>query len=205
MEKFLIDSENIDKNIITHVAKILKSGGVGIVPTDTVYGLAADAYIKPAVEKIYKIKGRDRNKPIAIAINKIEDLEKFVKEIPPVGYQLIETFFPGPLTLIFLAKENVLEHIVNKTIAIRMPNNEIISSIIEELKEPLALTSANKSGEKSCYRIEDINLEGVDFIIDSGETELKIESTILDISTPKPSLIREGAIPKERLLEFIEL
>lgn len=202
---FKLNSDYPEPKLITDAVNWLKQGKIGIIPTETVYGLCADSRNESAVKKIFAIKNREKNKPLAIAISEIDEIQKWVKKISEDARGLIYEFWPGPLTLVFLASSNVNSYLTNEnnTIGIRMPCHEVPLAIIKELKNPLVLTSANKSGGTSPIKINDVTLDQIDFTIDADETDLRMESTVIDVSGETPKLLREGAISVSRLYETI--
>lgn len=178
---------------IREAAEIIKKGGLVAFPTETVYGLGA-AYNNPdAVKKIYDVKKRPKDKPLTIHISKMEDLEEFDLEIPYLAEVLIDRFWPGPLTMILYTKDR------KKTIAFRMPKNEIARHFIDACGIALVAPSANKAGKKGPVNAEQVleDLDGkIEAVIDGGPTEVGKESTIIDTTWFPYRVVREGAIPK---------
>jgi Sua5/YciO/YrdC/YwlC family protein len=196
--------ENID--VILEAAETIKSGGIVAFPTETVYGLGADALNPKAVEKIFKAKGRPQDNPLIVHVfdKKIDEL---VESVPKIGKQLIEAFWPGPITLI-LKKKAIIPDVTSAaldTIGIRMPDNEIALKLIELAGTPIAAPSANISGKPSPTDIERCieDLSGkVDFIIGGSKSNVGVESTILDITVDPPCILRPGGITLEMLREY---
>jgi len=190
-----IDPLNINADYIHEAVDTLKSGGLVIIPTETVYGIAADALNLKAVEKLAEIKKRPKDKPFALVIAQKEKVKELARNIPLAAYKLMDKFWPGPLTLI-------LKGINQPTIGLRMPNHPIALKIIAELGNPVALPSANLSGkpapEDFAAAIKDLN-GLVDFAIDSGALQLGIESTIVDLTSEAPQVTRLGAITDEEI------
>ncbi len=177
----------------------LKSGGLVIVPTETVYGIAADALNQKAIERLTEIKKRAKDKPFTMAIDREEKVGVLAREVPVAGYKLIDKFWPGPLTLI-------LKGINQPTIGLRMPDNEIALQVIAGVGKPLALPSANLSGRPAPENFEAAirDLDGlVDLAIDSGALKLGVESTIVDLTAEPPQVIRLGAINDEEINKAI--
>ncbi len=189
---------------IERVADIILNGGTCIVPTDTVYGLAANALDDKAVEKLFEIKKRDNNKPICVLIADYEDILK-VAEIPSREEgKLMEKFWPGALTIILKRKKDFANVAAcsGETIGVRMPDNDVVRNLIREVGFPLAVTSANISGSKPGTCIDDIDrevLDKVDFILDSDNQASNIASTIIEFKDGKPVILREGSIKKREL------
>ncbi|MBL7084939.1 MAG: threonylcarbamoyl-AMP synthase [Candidatus Omnitrophica bacterium] len=186
-----IDPENIDLEKIKEAAEVIKKGGIVAFPTETVYGLAADFANKQAVEKIFKVKKRPKNKPLSVQIEDITYLEELASDIPAFAYQLMSKFWPGPLTLVFKKAEEA------KTIGVRIPANKIARSLIKESGVPLVVPSANISGKPAAKTAEEAlqAFDGrIEMIIDGGAVELGVVSTVLDLSVSPPKVLREGAI-----------
>ena len=186
---------------IERAADVILSGGTVIFPTDTVYGLGANAGDDTAVEKIFEIKNRDKKKPINVLIADFEDILK-VAEIPTREEgKLMEKFWPGPLTMILKRKKGVANAAASDggTIGVRMPNNEIARNLIREVGFPLATTSVNLSGDEPATEISKIDkkvLEKVDFVLENDEKCSEIASTIVEFKDGKPEILREGEIKR---------
>lgn len=202
--KYLVDPIRPDPKIIRECAERLRFGQLGVLPTETVYGLAALMHSSQAVAKIYLLKERDRQKPCAVAVWDPKALEPLVQDISEAARELMETFWPGPLTLVFRPHPEVPDYVTRGigTVAIRMPDHEVFQSILRELQEPLVLTSANLSGQPSVFTAEKVGLLGADFTLDAGETDLRRESTVIDVTQDPPHILRKGVIDADRLQEF---
>lgn len=203
-----IDPDRPREETIKEAAKIIKDGGLVAFPTETVYGLGTDALNEEAVRRIFKVKGRSFNKPLSILIGRKEDLRQYVQEIPKSAQVLIERFWPGPLTLIFKASSLIPAIIRGRddTIGIRMPDCKIALEIVRTSGVPLACPSANLSGSPSPTKASQVakDLGGrIDFLLDGGETEIGIESTVLDLTTHPPTMVREGALKREEIEEVM--
>lgn len=203
-----IDPNEIDNRLINECAKVLKRGGTVAFPTETVYGLGANALDPEAVKKIFQAKGRPSDNPLIVHITKVEDIQPLVKEIPEKVYQVMERFWPGPLTLIF-EKSEIVPHEISAglpTVAIRMPSHPIARRLIEESGLPIAAPSANISGKpsptKADHVIKDM-LGKVDAIIAGGDCNVGVESTVLDMTSEIPMILRPGGVTKEMLEEVL--
>jgi len=203
---------NIVKATDTHIAaaaEIIKSGGIVAFPTETVYGLGADALNPVAVARIFEAKNRPFFDPLIVHIAEMPDLEKIVKEVDAKSIKLMERFWPGPLTVI-LEKNDALPHIVTSSlpnVAVRMPSHSTALELIKKSGSPIAAPSANRFGCLSPTNAEHVfNQLGdsVDIIIDDGPCTFGIESTIIKISEEKIFLLRHGAITKEEIEEYIK-
>lgn len=182
-------------------ADILKKGGLVAFPTETVYGLGADALNSNASKKIYEAKGRPSDNPLIVHISELEDINIIAKDIPKEAYQLAEVFWPGPLTII-LKKNSIVPYNTTgglDTVAIRLPANKIAKDIIARSGGFIAAPSANVSGKPSPTKAEHVinDLYGkVDMIIDGGKSTFGLESTIVDLSANIPMILRPGCITK---------
>lgn len=204
-----INSNNIDKDIIKEASKVIERGGTVVFPTETVYGIGADALSEKAVGKIFKAKGRPQDNPLIVHIGAEEQLEDLVKEIPDEAKKLIDKFWPGPVTVLFNKKEIIPDTITAglKTVAIRMPKNNIALSLINESGTPIAAPSANISGKPSPTEINhviDDLMTKVDMIIDGGNSEIGLESTVIDIVHNPPMILRPGGVTIEDLLTVFD-
>ena len=202
------DKENLKDDQLMEAAEILRKGGIVAFPTETVYGLGANALETQASAKIYAAKGRPSDNPLIAHIASIDDLPKLAAKIPEAGRKLAEKYWPGPLTLVFPKKEIVPYGTTGglDTVAVRMPSDPIATRLIRLAGVPVAAPSANTSGRPSPTRaehvIEDMNGK-IEMIIDGGEVGIGVESTIVDVSGEIPTLLRPGAITMEMLKETV--
>ncbi len=193
-----------DNNAIKTAAEILKNGGLVAIPTETVYGLAANALDGDAVKKIFIAKGRPNDNPLIVHVSSLEEIEPLVEGVDPRLYKLAEKYWPGPLTII-LKKSALIPDEVSAgldTVAIRMPSHECARQIISESGVPLAAPSANASGRPSPTRAEHVieDLDGrIDAVVDGGESDVGVESTVITLVTDPPTLLRPGGITPEQL------
>ena len=207
-----LDPQDFKIDAIKEAAQVLRDGGLVIIPTETVYGIAANMQDKKAVERLYQIKKRPKDKPFSLLIDRIEALEDFSVNIPVAAYKLADKFWPGPLTLILEAKQkedigNQSSEVSASTIGIRVPDNEIALRFITLAQVPVVCPSANLS-EKCApvnfeQAIQDFN-GVVDVAIDGGATRLGIESTIVDVTCQSIRLLREAAIKKQAIEEVTD-
>ena len=189
---------------IALAGKILAGGGLVAFPTETVYGLGANALDEAAVKKIYLAKGRPSDNPLIVHIAEKEDIIPLVKEVTPAAKALIDAFFPAPLTII-LPKSELIGNVVSgglDTVAVRMPQNETARALIKAAGVPVAAPSANTSGlpspTKAKHVIDDM-LGKIDAVIDGEDCDFGIESTVITLATDTPTILRPGAITKEML------
>ncbi|OGP54843.1 MAG: threonylcarbamoyl-AMP synthase [Deltaproteobacteria bacterium RBG_13_52_11] len=184
--------------LISKAARVIQGKGVIIYPTETLYGLGANPFYPEAVKRLYAIKGRSKAKPIPFLIKDQQMLETLVEEVPPIGRELMEQYWPGPLTLIFRAKEGLPAPLQGRdgTIGLRISSHPIARRIVEAIDAPLTSTSANPAGAEDlidCQRLAQLFGDQVDLIIDGGEVPGK-GSTVVDITVSPPRLVREGMI-----------
>lgn len=199
-----------DRDSANEAAEFLKYGEVVAIPTETVYGLAANALNENAVRKIFKAKGRPQDNPLIVHISSMKMLPPLVREVPELANRLAESFWGGPLTMIF-AKSNAVPNVTSgglNTVAVRMPANEAAREIIKKCGFPLAAPSANISGKPSPttarHVFEDMNGK-IPLIIDGGDCEVGVESTVICFERGKIRILRPGAVTAEMLSEFAEV
>jgi len=203
-----INSKNIDFEKIKKAASVIRKGALVAFPTETVYGLGADAFNEKAILKIFKAKKRPFNDPLIVHIAENSQLQLLTSNISPIALKLAETFWPGPLTLV-VKKSLLVPSLVTSgldTVAIRMPNNNIALNLIRESKTPIAAPSANLFGRTSptdAWHVAD-DLEGsIEMIINGGKTRVGVESTVIDTTTEPAQLLRAGGITLEELQAVI--
>ena len=203
-----IDRNNIDEEIIEQAGAILQAGGLVTFPTETVYGLGANALDEEAARKTYAAKGRPSDNPLIVHIARMEDLEGIVTEVPEDAKRIAQRFWPGPLTMIFNKNERVPLGTTggHDTVAVRMPDDEIARRVILAGGGYISAPSANTSGRPSPTSAQHVaeDLDGkIDMIIDGGNVEIGVESTILDMTVIPPMILRPGAITAQMLSEVI--
>ncbi|MFB6727554.1 L-threonylcarbamoyladenylate synthase [Bacillus mobilis] len=189
---------------LQEAAKLLRENEAIAFPTETVYGLGANAMNDEAIAKIFEAKGRPSDNPLIVHIGTKSQLDGIVKEIPPVAEKLMEHFWPGPLTIILPRKEGISEKVTAglNTVGVRMPDHPVALALIEEANVPVAAPSANRSGRPSptlaSHVYEDLN-EKIAGIVDGGATGVGVESTVIDCTSEVPTILRPGGITKEQL------
>jgi len=203
-----IDSHHPDNDTILKAIEFITVGKTIAFPTETFYALGASAYHQEALKKVFTIKGRDYDKPLPILIEGEVMLKEVVSEIPSLATTLMREFWPGGLTLIFKASAKIPPLLTahTNTVAVRNPSHPIARILVKAAKCPLTATSANLSGEKSCSSAEEVaeSLKNtVDLIIDGGQTEGLLPSTIVDLTSTPPKIVREGIISAEQLKTFL--
>lgn len=206
MKTLILDETQTDT-----AARILKNGGVVGIPTETVYGLAANALDGGAVAKIFRAKGRPMDNPLIVHIADFADIERFdlVKEIPEAARKLAKAFWPGPLTMI-MKRTDVIPVEVSAgldTVAIRFPSHPTAQKIIKEAGVPLAAPSANLSGSPSPTTARHVlnDMDGkIDAVLDGGPSEVGVESTVITLAEPIPRVLRPGGVTVEQLSEVLD-
>ena len=198
--KYFDWKNNVDESELNKIKEILDNDGVIIFPTDTVYGIACNCFSEKAIKKIFDIKKRPENKPINVLSNSLDKIKLVSKNINEKEKFLIDKYMPGAVTIILDKNEKVSDILTAglDTIGVRIPKNNISLRILENVSYPLATTSANISGDSAGIKISDFlkEFDGVvDAIIDGGETDLKVASTIVRVeSDNKLKIIREGTL-----------
>ncbi len=199
-----VDIDNIDMDVIKEASDILHNGDMVAFPTETVYGLGADALDEMASKKIYAAKGRPSDNPLIVHIADEQQIIPLVREIPDSAKKLMKAFWPGPLTIIF-NKSDIVPYGTTgglDTVAIRMPSHKAALALLEETNLPIAAPSANTSGRPSPTTASHVmdDLKGkISMIIDGGEVGIGIESTIVDVTSEVPMILRPGYINKQML------
>lgn len=208
-KRIVIEERNhIKDEELKEAAGILRSGGLVAFPTETVYGLGGNALDEDAARKIYAAKGRPSDNPLIAHVSCVEEVAPLVKEIPEAGRKLMEAFWPGPLTMIFPKSEKVPYGTTGglDTVAIRMPDDPVANRLIALAGVPVAAPSANTSGRPSPTTADHVwqDMNGrIDMIIDGGPVGIGVESTIVDVSSAVPAVLRPGAITMEMLEEVL--
>jgi L-threonylcarbamoyladenylate synthase len=196
------------ENTLSETRKVLKAGGIVAFPTDTFYGLGVNPYNRIAVDKIYEIKGRDPKKPLLLLIDSVTKLENLVEEPSAACIKLMQTFWPGPLTLLFKPKpSSIHENITADLIGIRQPGNPVTRKILSELDHPLTAPSANISGgapATTAQQVQDTFGEKVELILDAGECQGGKPSTLINATDAPARLIRAGEVDFEDIQECLK-
>ena len=201
------EPSNLNENEIMPAAKIISSGGLCVFPTETVYGLGANALDEKAVAKIFEAKGRPQDNPLIVHIWKYEQLFDLVKEVPEKAKILAEHFWGGPLTMIFKRSEKV-PAVVSAgldTVAVRLPSHPVANALIRLSGVPIAAPSANLSGKPSptSFKHAAEDMKGrADAIIDGGNSFFGIESTVVDMTEDVPTILRPGAVTPAEIKEL---
>ncbi|HBF43163.1 MAG TPA: threonylcarbamoyl-AMP synthase [Desulfobacteraceae bacterium] len=204
-----VSSSQSFQGAVKKAAEVLSCGGLVAYPTESFYGLAVDATDEAAIKRLFSIKKRQTSRPVLILIPSENALVKYVIRIPPITQQLIKEFWPGALTLVFEAGPLISPLLTGGTgkIGIRFSSNAVATALTRAMGVPITGTSANISGKPPCLNVTEV-LEyfgqGVDLILDDGESKGKIASTVLDITVDPPLILRKGIIDRGRLEKIFQ-
>ena len=203
-----IDVYNSEEIIFIQAAEILANGGIVAYPTETFYGLGADATNEEAIEKIFAVKGRNLKNPISLIIGQTDDIYPLVQDVPQTAKKLMAAFWPGALTIVFSAADIVSPLLTagSGKIGLRVSSHPGAQGIVQKLKRPLTATSANLSGAPECTRASEVAEQigdKIDAIIDLGDTPGTAGSTIVDVTCRPPVILREGAISRKNIEKYI--
>jgi len=183
--------------------KILQKGGVIAFPTDTVYGLGADAFNATAVERIYEIKNRPKYQQFPLLITDVKQLTTLAEPIPEIAWFLARRFWPGGLTLVLPKADSLPIHLASgPTIAVRVPNHPVCQALIQHLGNPIIGTSANTSGQPAVLTAEEVGQQlggKIDLVINVGKCPGGKESTVADVTSEPPVILRQGIIPSHEI------
>jgi len=205
-----IDAINPDKEVLERAARLVKKGEVVVCPTDTGYAFSANALDTRAIAKVFQLKGRAYSNPIHIAVSSIREAEKYAL-VDETARFIAGRYLPGGLTLVLTRKDTVPSMLVAglDTIGIRIPDNQVILSLVEMTGLPLTTTSANISGRQGTYSVEEVeaqlgeNIRDVALILDQGPLKVRELSTVVDLTQIPPQLIRQGRISWLELREVL--
>jgi L-threonylcarbamoyladenylate synthase len=192
------------EKLIERAIRILKNGGIVAFPTDTIYGLGANAFDEDAVLRIYEAKVRPRNFALTLLLADTSQIKLVAENIPKMVWKLAEKFMPGALTIV-LNKSMAVSNMITgdgNTVAVRIPNHPVPLALVKGLGAPITGTSANISGGNNPLTAEDVFKQlryRVDMIIDGGRCPIGVSSTVLDLTTNPPKIIREGAISRDQI------
>jgi L-threonylcarbamoyladenylate synthase len=202
--------DNSEEKILAQAAEILVGGGVIAYPTETFYGLGADATNEKAIQKIFAVKGRDFKNPVSLIIAKEDDISPLVQDVPETARKLMTAFWPGALTIVFAASKQVSPLLTagSGKIGLRVSSHPAAQGIVHRLKRPLTATSANQSGAPECSLASEVAEQigdKIDAIIDWGKTRGGSASTIIDVTFNPPVILREGTISGKTIGRYINL
>jgi len=203
-----INPECLDTQKFSRIIKLLRKDGVMVYPTDTFYGLGGSCFSLPAISRIYELKRRDPSKPLPVVVSDVDMAVRLALELPPAFEELASKFWPGPLTLTLRAAADVPRELLGNgdSLAVRLPGVFWLRSLIRQAGFPFIATSANISGEKEIAEAKEalaVFNGQVDLVLDGGRTEGFKPSTVVDLTGTKPRLVREGALPRIRLADYL--
>lgn len=199
-----VDPEFPDQETINKAARLIKEGGLVVFPTSSFYGLATDAFNREAVDKVFRVKKRDPQKPLLILIACLADLAPLVRVIPRTAMRLVEVFWPGSLTLVFLAADLLPPNLTGYTgqIGIRLAGHPVACSLVKAVGSPITGTSANLSGKGACTAVAKLGYHvrnQVDLVLDAGTLVGVKGSTVVDVTVDPPKILRDGVIGAEKI------
>ena len=203
-----VDRQHIDREVISRAADCLRRGGLVAFPTETVYGLGVHALDRAAVRRLFDAKGRPSNDPLIVHVARFDDARQLASEVPPIAVTLAQRFWPGPLTLVVHRSSAVPSEVTAglDTVAIRIPAHPIAHALLTASGLPVAAPSANRfsrpSPTRASHVLEDLN-DRIDMVLDGGPTDVGVESTVLDLTSVPPTVLRPGAVGIEALREVI--
>lgn len=203
-----VDPMDPEDASLDEASRVLQKGGLVAFPTDTFYALGADPFNPISVEMVFLVKERARSKPLLLLAADLEMVATAVEEIPPLAQKLIYHFWPGPLTLLMKASSRLPTLVTGGTykVGLRVPNSKVTLALLEKVGFPLTGTSANLTGGKDPTNTEDVLLalkDRIDMILDGGSTSGLAPSTILDMTTDPPVILREGSIPLKEIAYYL--
>ncbi len=201
----VLDPDHFDINELQPAVDIIRKGGVIAYPTETVYGLGANICAKEAVERIFRLKKRDPQIRLPVLVSSIEEALQLCKDVPDYAQQLMHTYWPGAVTLVLRAADQVPEWIRSSEnkVGLRISDHPVTNALIRQAGLPLVSTSANRSGEPPAVTAQEAAASfaaDVDLVLDGGEARLRRPSTVIDVSGPSVKLLREGAVPFEQIM-----
>lgn len=208
MQKYIDFRKKIDYEKLKEVAELIKNGKIVIFPTETVYGIGTNGLDENAIKRLYEVKKRPLRKPINLLVSDIKMVEEVAENISNIEYKLMNTFFPGPFTII-LKKKEIVPNILTangNTVGIRMPDGKIARKLVEYANVPIATPSANISGRPSGTNLESIMKDfenQVDCFIDGGKSKLGVASTIVKVIDDIPHILRIGSISEQDIRNVI--
>ncbi|MGQ9488424.1 MAG: L-threonylcarbamoyladenylate synthase [Armatimonadota bacterium] len=210
MQKLLANTPEEAQYAIQQAVSVLARGGLVIFPTETVYGLAADALSQEAVLRVWEVKGRPADKPLPVQVANVDGLRLLWREVPDDLLPLINAFMPGALTLVYWRSALVPDVVTAgaDTVGVRIPDHPVALALLRAFARPIVAPSANLSGDPPPRRVEEIPsllLEQVELAIDAGDTGGGVPSTVLDVTVRPARLLRAGAIAIHELRKYVDV
>lgn len=207
-KEIILDPAHIDLSLAEEAGAVLRRGGLVAFPTETVYGLGANALDEQAVRNIFLAKGRPSDNPLIVHVADATDVAPLVKEVPPAARRVMEHFWPGPISIIMKKSDKIGDAVSAglDTVALRMPSHPVARAVIRAAGVPVAAPSANTSGKPSptaAKHVRDDMYGKIDLIIDGGRCGVGVESTVLDLSGDTPAILRPGGVTAQMLRPVI--
>jgi L-threonylcarbamoyladenylate synthase len=208
MRRVFVDPDAPQRDALQEAAKWIRNGGLVALPTDTLYGLAADPFRADAVARVFAVKGRRAESALALIASDAAQVRSRLGPLPPAGQWLAEKFWPGPLTLLLPACAALARDVTAGTgrVGVRVPANDVARAICRGVEGPVTATSANRSGQPASADPDDVERalgEDVDLLIDTGKLPGGEPSTIVDVTGPQPRLVRAGAVSWEDIQQWL--
>jgi L-threonylcarbamoyladenylate synthase len=200
-----IDPDQPQSDRIAEALEVLRGGGLVIYPTRCLYGVGGDASNPAAVEKVFDAKGRPKNQPVSVICGKDALIARIVETVPPLAKRIMDRFWPGSVTIVMKANKTLPPLLTAGTgrIGVRRPAQAVAAALAAALDRPITATSANRSGSEGCYRVEDLSpevLAHVDLVLDAGDLDGGVGSTVVDAGGEAPIIIREGLVAAEEIM-----
>ena len=204
-----INPEKVEPDKIGMIARILQKNGIIAYPTDTFYGLGANCFSVQAIQRIYQLKKRKTSKPLPVLVADMDMVKKIAIDIPHLFWRLAEKFWPGPLTLVVKASAELPRQLLGpkESIGIRQPSIQWLKELMKKTAFPLTATSANISEEKEISdpgEVIDFFYGKIDLVVDGGQTRAILPSTVVDLTLPRPEILREGALPLSHIAKYLK-
>ena len=209
-ELLRISSTDPDPAVLAHAGAVLRAGGLVAYPTETVYGLAAGAFLADSVARVFEAKLRPFGQALPVQIADASEVETLARDVGPEAMRLIADFFPGPLTLVLWRLPSVPSAVTGggNTVGLRMPDHPVALGVLRAFGAPVVCTSGNLTGRRAPMSASDVleDLDGrIDLVLDGGETADRTPSTVLDLTTRPARLLREGKIGRAALASYVEI
>lgn len=204
-----INPDSFKQDDLKPAVRALKRGGVIAYPTETVYGLGANIFHQKSIQKVFSVKRRDPHKPISAMIASVQDVDELCTEIPDYARELMDIYWPGPLTLIMEASENVPRYMTSpeRKIGLRLPDHPITKALMVHHRQPITSTSANITGAPPPIGADevDMNIQSkIELVVNAGRCLVQVPSTVIDCSGAKPKLLRNGAIVFSEIIKKLQ-
>lgn len=199
-----VSANGPDPQVVAAAVDVVMAGGLLVFPTTGLYGLGADALNPVSVEKIYQVKQRDFSKPILVLVKDASELDRIAEKVPGAASALVDAFWPGGVTIILEASTKLPDELTGNTgkIGVRVPKHPVASALVNAFNGPITGTSANLSGQAGCSSVAGLDadlVQCVDMVLDAGPLKGGVGSTVVDVTSDPPRLLREGAVSKQQL------